>query len=94
MTDISCGSILADSNTGDMSFKNVLVSGSLSVESGTGNVGFDNSDADTVCVKTGTGDVTGTLLSEKVFVTKTSTGTVRVPKTVSGGKCEITTSTA
>lgn len=93
LTDISCGSILADSNTGDMSFKNVLVSGSLSVESGTGNVGFDNSDADTVCVKTGTGDVTGTLLSEKVFVTKTSTGTVRVPKTVSGGKCEITTST-
>lgn len=93
LTDISCGSILADSNTGDMSFKNVLVSGSLSVESGTGNVGFDNSDADTVCVKTGTGDVTGTLLSEKVFATKTSTGTVRVPKTASGGKCEITTST-
>ena len=93
LTDISCGSILADSNTGDMRFKNVLVSGSLSVESGTGNVGFDNSDADTVCVKTGTGDVTGTLLSEKVFATKTSTGTVRVPKTASGGKCEITTST-
>lgn len=93
LTDISCGSILADSNTGDMSFKNVLVSGSLSVEIGTGNVRFDNSDADTVCVKTGTGDVTGTLLSEKVFVTKTSTGTVRVPKTASGGKCEITTST-
>ena len=93
LTDISCGSIFSDGNTGDMSFKNVLVSGSLSVESGTGNVGFDNSDADTVCVKTGTGDVTGTLLSEKVFATKTSTGTVRVPKTASGGKCEITTST-
>lgn len=93
LTDISCGSFLADSNTGDMSFKNVLATGSLSVESGTGNVRFDNSDADTVCVKTGTGDVTGTLLSEKTFVTKTSTGTVRVPKTASGGKCEITTST-
>lgn len=93
LTDISCGSILAKSNTGDMSFKNVLVSGSLSAENGTGNVKFDNSDADTVSVKTGTGDVTGTLLSEKVFVTKTSTGTVRVPKTASGGKCEITTST-
>lgn len=93
LTDISCGSILAKSNTGDMSFKNVLVSGSLSAENGTGNVKFDNSDADTVSVKTGTGDVTGTLLSEKVFVTKTSTGTVRVPKTASGGKCEISTST-
>lgn len=40
-----------------------------------------------------TGDVTGTLLSEKVFITETGTGSVNVPKTVTGGKCEIKTST-
>ena len=44
-------------------------------------------------VKTSTGDVTGNLRTEKVFVTKTSTGDVRVPNTASGGKCTITTST-
>ena len=54
---------------------------------------FENSDAAQISVKTSTGDVTGTLLSEKVFITETSTGTIRVPKTITGGKCEITTST-
>ena len=44
-------------------------------------------------VNTSTGDVNGTLLSEKIFITDTSTGRVSVPKTTSGGKCEITTST-
>ena len=46
-----------------------------------------------IMVKTSTGNVKGTLLSDKIFVTDTSTGRVSVPKTTSGGKCEITTST-
>ena len=30
---------------------------------------------------------------DKVFITDTSTGNISVPKTITGGKCEITTST-
>ena len=37
--------------------------------------------------------VGGTLLSDKVFITDTTTGDVDVPKTTTGGKCEITTTT-
>ena len=44
-------------------------------------------------MKTDTGKVVGSLLSEKVFIAETSTGKVSVPKTTTGGKCEITTST-
>ena len=44
-------------------------------------------------VETDTGDVTGSLLSDKVFITKSDTGSIDVPKTVTGGKCEITTDT-
>lgn len=54
---------------------------------------FDGSDAAEIYVRTSTGSVKGTLLSEKVFITETSTGSVSVPKTVTGGKCEIRTST-
>ncbi len=40
-----------------------------------------------------TADVTGTLLTEKVFLPKSDTGDIEVPKTNAGGKCEIITST-
>lgn len=35
----------------------------------------------------------GSLLSDKVFLMQTDTGEVDVPKTVTGGKCEIITDT-
>ena len=40
-----------------------------------------------------TGDVKGKLLTDKVFITETGTGHVDVPKTVTGGRCEVTTNT-
>ena len=93
LTDASCINLVAESDTGDITLKNVVARGSLCVESNTGDVRFEDSDATQISVKTSTGDVIGRLLSEKVFITKTSTGRISVPKTTSGGKCEITTST-
>lgn len=93
MTNVSCADFVAGSDTGTITLKNVVATGSFSIESDTGDVRFENSDAAPISVKTSTGDVTGTLLSEKIFIAKTSTGRIRVPETTSGGKCEITTST-
>lgn len=93
LTDVNCKSIIIKSTTGDISINNVNADESLSVESDTGNVRFENSDAASISVKTHTGDVTGTLASEKVFIAKSSAGDVNVPKTITGGKCEITTDT-
>lgn len=93
LTDTTCADLTAESDTGTISLKNVVAAGNFSIESDTGDVRFENSDAAQISVKTDTGDVTGTLLSDKVFITGTSTGHVSVPKTVTGGKCEITTST-
>lgn len=93
LTNISCSDFVAESDTGTITLKNVVATSSLSVESDTGDVKFYDSDAAQISVKTSTGDVMGTLLSEKVFITETSTGRINVPKTTSGGKCEITTST-
>ena len=59
----------------------------------TGNVNFDGSDAAEIFVKTSTGKVTGNFLTDKVFITQTDTGTVAVPKTVTGGRCKIATDT-
>ena len=91
LTDVVCTDFSAKSNTGVL--KNVVASNCFFIENKIGDVRFENSDAAQISVKTSTGDVTGTLLSEKVFIAETSTGSIRVPKTITGGKCEITTST-
>ena len=44
-------------------------------------------------ITTDTGDVTGTLLTEKVFLVRSDTGRIKVPETVSGGTCKIETET-
>ena len=42
---------------------------------------------------TDTGSVTGSLLSDKIFFAQSDVGSVNVPKTTTGGICEITTAT-
>ena len=37
--------------------------------------------------------MTGTLRSEKVFLVESDTGSIEVPKTTTGGRCEIRTDT-
>lgn len=93
LTDISCLGVLSSGSTGDIILKNVIAAEIFDIERSTGDVILEGSDAAEIYVKTSTGSVTGTLLSEKVFITDTSTGSVSVPKTVTGGKCEIKTST-
>ena len=93
LTNVSCKNLTTDGNTGDITLKNVVTAEKLSIERSTGYVKFEGCDAAEIYVKTDTGDVTGTLMSEKVFLCKTHTGSVNVPKTTSGGLCEITTDT-
>jgi DUF4097 and DUF4098 domain-containing protein YvlB len=73
--------------------KNVVATGMFDIKRSTGDVELDMCDANEIFVNVGTGDVFGTLLSDKVYIAKTSTGEVDVPKTIEGGRCEITTTT-
>ena len=93
LTDIKCNKLTAESDTGKISMNSAVAKDSFSIENNTGDVVFEKCDAQKMFVETDTGDVKGTLLSDKVFITETSTGNVNVPKTTSGGRCEITTST-
>ncbi len=93
MSDIACKSVISSGNTGDISLKNVIAAESFSIQRSTGDVRFDGADAAEIFVETDTGSVTGSLLTEKVFITQTDTGRINVPKTTAGGKCEITTAT-
>ncbi|MBR4295214.1 MAG: DUF4097 family beta strand repeat protein [Clostridia bacterium] len=93
LTDISCANVISSGDTGEITLKNVIATEKFSIERSTGNVKFDGCDASEIFVKTDTGDVKGSLLSDKVFITESDTGSINVPKTVAGGRCEITTDT-
>lgn len=93
LSDITCKNVTSNGSTGDISLQNVIAAEKISVERSTGDVKFDGSDAAELFVKTNTGNVTGSLLSEKIFFTETDTGSVDVPKTMTGGRCEIITNT-
>lgn len=93
MTNIVCKNVTSSGSTGDVLLNNVIAAEKISVKRSTGDVKFDDSDAAEIFVKTNTGHITGTLLSEKVFIAQTDTGRVDVPKTTNGGKCEVSTDT-
>ncbi len=93
LSDINCDNITSEGSTGNIHLKNVKAKEKIRIEISTGDVRFEKSDAGEIFVKTSTGNVTGNLLSKKVFSVKSSTGKIIVPKTNKGGKCEIVTST-
>lgn len=93
LEDLQCNTLQSSGNTGDIQLTDVIVKETISIIRTTGDVRFRGSDASTILVETDSGDVTGTLLTDKVFTTHTRTGDVDVPKTTIGGSCQITTST-
>jgi len=93
LRNVTCENLTSNGNTGDLDLMNVIANGKFSFERSTGDIKFDKCDASEIFIKTDTGDLTGSLLSEKVFIVSTDTGNIDVPKTVSGGRCEITTDT-
>lgn len=93
LTDLTCGSLVSDGSTGALELKNVVASGSMNIRRSTGDIRLEACDAAELELETDTGDVKGSLRSEKVFITRSDTGRIRVPETTAGGKCKITTDT-
>lgn len=93
LTDIRCNSVISGGSTGNITLNKVVAAEKISLERSTGDVKFDSCDAGEIFVKTDTGDVTGSLLTDKAFIVRTDTGRVDVPKTLTGGRCEISTNT-
>lgn len=83
----------ASATTGCIKLKDT-VSGVNAVLSCTmGTITFDSADAANIYAHTTTGAITGTLRSEKQFTAQSRTGGVNVPKSGSGGKCDLSTTT-
>lgn len=93
LQDMTCRNLTSEGTSGDIALDHVVAAGTFSIIRDTGDVEFDESDAAAIFVKTNSGDVIGSLLTEKEFITETDTGKVEVPKSITGGRCEISTDT-
>ena len=93
LAGVQCGIFQATGKTGDAKLTEVIASGKMQVELTTGDVELERCNAGELFLKTSTGDIEGSLLTEKVFHATTRTGSVEVPKTVTGGICEVITAT-
>ncbi len=93
LNNVSCKNLTSNGNTGDISLTRVVAAEKFSIERSTGDVKFNGADASEIFVQTDTGDVTGSLLTDKIYIVHTDTGSVDVPKTTVGGRCELRTDT-
>ena len=93
LNSLTCSSLSSEGTTGSITLNNTIVSGKLYIKRSTGSVLLNESDAAELKVETSTGSVKGTLLSDKIFFTTSDTGRITVPKTISGGTCDIKTTT-
>ncbi len=93
LTNAKCENLTSRGNTGALYLEHVIAKEKLDIIRSTGDVKFTGCDAWEVKITTDTGDVTGSFLTDKVFFTETDTGKISVPKSTSGGKCEIATDT-
>lgn len=93
LKNITCQNLISRGNTGKLSLTRVIAKGRFDLERSTGDLYFDGCDAAEIFSVTDTGDVRGTLLTDKVFMAQSDTGRIEVPKSVNGGRCEITTDT-
>ncbi len=85
--------IFVETDTGKAKLTDVVASGKMDIDTDTGDVVLDGCDAAQVEIETDTGDVKGTFLTPKIIYTETNTGRVEIPKSTTGGICEITTDT-
>ena len=93
IVDAACDNLSSKGSTGDLNLKNVIAGETFQIERSTGDITFSGADAAEVFVTTDTGDVSGTLLTSKVFSIETDTGDVDVPTSTTGGICQIHTDT-
>lgn len=91
VSDLTCHHATVYSTSGSVIVSDLIASESIRMEAVSGSLKLSRCDADTLWLKTVSGDVTGTLCTEKVFVTYTTSGGIRVPDTASGGTCEVRT---
>ncbi len=77
--------------SGDIDLDDVISQGETEIRASSGNIRLTKCDAASYVIHADSGNVTGNILSSKIFQAKAGSGNVRVPDTTTGGVCKVTT---
>ncbi len=91
LENVECTNLTAENNSGKISCTSVVASGDINLENSSGGIVLEACDAENLKLSATSGSIRGTLLTEKIFQADATSGSVDVPKTTSGGVCEVTT---
>ena len=92
ISKLSVEMLNAQRTSGEVDINDAVVTGRMSVETVSGDLELDSCDAQSLWLKSVSGDIEGVLLSEKHFITHTTSGDVHVSDTFSAEQiCEATT---
>lgn len=92
LSDISLYELAAATTSGDIELSSVICDCEMMLESVSGDIELDYSDAGSLNIKTVSGSIDGELMTDKYFITDTVSGDVVVPTSdSSAGKCIIKT---
>lgn len=93
LTGGSCKNLTSDGSTGDITLNGVVASGKISIERDTGDVTLNRCDAGELFLLTDTGDISGHLLSGKIFIADSNTGNVKTPMPTGESICKAVSDT-
>lgn len=93
LSSVNCKQLDINISTGNTNLIKTVVEKDFNIAGSTGNVFLDDFDAKNIYIDLSTGDVTGTILTGKLFNATSDTGNVIVPESYNNGVCKITVST-
>ncbi|WP_302601720.1 DUF4097 family beta strand repeat-containing protein [uncultured Ruminococcus sp.] len=91
LSNVKGKEIFAKTISGGVMLTDTVASQKLKANSTSGEIDLKRCDAKNIVLDTVSGEISGTLLSNKQFITETTSGTVNVPQSVSNEECRITT---
>lgn len=91
LSNVKSKEIFANTISGGVMLADTVASQKLKANSTSGEIDLKRCDAKNIVLDTVSGEISGTLLSNKQFITETTSGTVNVPQSVSNEECRITT---
>lgn len=93
LENVNAKNLKTNVSSGSTKLTSVLVEEHIESKASSGSIRMDACDADTLFVKASSGSINLKLLTSKIFYASSSTGSVHVPQSTTGGVCEIHTST-
>ena len=92
-SDVRCSLLTAGSTSGGIKLQDVRTQNNLNIVNVSGDIVLDKSDAAFLRLKTTSGDISGNLLSPKIFNAYSVSGEINVPPSspIASGECRINT---